>query len=64
MELKELRRLDGPALKRLLAQERERLRDLRFRVSAGQVKDVREIRESRKTVAQILTLLRQQQLSL
>lgn len=58
MELKELRRLDSPALKKLLAEERERLRDLRFRVAAGQYKDVREIRAARLLVARLLTLLR------
>jgi len=46
-------------LQRRLGELRERLRDLRFRVAAGQEKDVREIRQARRTIAQILTRLRQ-----
>lgn len=44
-------------LQRMLKAEREKLRDLRFRISGGQVKDVRELRLVRKTIARILTTL-------
>lgn len=57
MDVIELRKKEGPELKRLLAAEREHLRDLRFRVSAGQLKNVRDVRKARFTVARILTVL-------
>lgn len=44
-------------LQRMLKAEREKLRDLRFRISGGQLKDVRELRVVRKTIARILTAL-------
>ncbi len=45
-------------LRKLLAEEREKLRDLRFRVSQAQLKDVREVRASRRSIAHILTALK------
>lgn len=55
--LKELRAKGRPELERFLATTREQLRDVRFRVSANQHRDVRELRELRRTIAQVLTLL-------
>jgi len=43
----------------LLASSREKIRDLKFKIASGQLKNVREVRETKKTIAQILTLLRQ-----
>ncbi len=57
MELKDLKQKTPAELRTLLAEGRERLRDLRFRVSQDAHKDVREIREVRKVIARILTLL-------
>lgn len=59
MEWKEIMNASPTELQRRLGELRERLRDLRFRVAAGQEKDVREIRQVRRTIAQILTRLRQ-----
>lgn len=39
-----------------LARLRERLRDLRFRISQNQEKKVREVRAVRRAIARILTL--------
>lgn len=64
MEMMELRKKSDVELKRLLSSERERLRDLRFRVNAGQLKNVRDIRHCRSTIAQVLTLLKQKKVSL
>lgn len=64
MDVKELRLKDGLALKKLLAEERERLRDLRFRVAAGQLKKVRDVRRARQTIARVLTILKEKQLPL
>ena len=62
MDIKELRDKTPVELQRLLAEARNRLRDLRFKVAAKQLTDVREIRETRKVIAQILTLLGQEKL--
>lgn len=58
MTIKELKDKNSTELTRLLATEREKLRDLRFKVAQGQLKDVREVREARYTVARIMTLLK------
>jgi ribosomal protein L29 len=41
----------------LLASSREKLRDLKFKAANKQLKDVREIRDVKKLIAQVLTLL-------
>jgi ribosomal protein L29 len=56
MDIKELREKTAVELERLLAQARNRMRELRFKVAAKQLTDVREIRETRKLIAQIMTL--------
>ncbi len=57
---KELKAKTTPELKRQLAEERERLRDLRFKVANQQHKDVRDIRQIRLTIARIQTILNNQ----
>lgn len=57
MKFKELQSKSEAELGKLLQEQRNQLNELRFRVSSGQLKDVRDIREIRKTVAKILTLL-------
>jgi len=56
MKLVELRRKSKDELKKILADNREKLRQLRFDLSAGKVKNVREIRHIKKEIAQVLTL--------
>ncbi|HTM69232.1 MAG TPA: 50S ribosomal protein L29 [Candidatus Binatia bacterium] len=58
MKISELREKTDTELDRLLSELRNRVRDLRFKVASRQLNDVREIREARKAVAQILTLKR------
>lgn len=41
----------------LLEEKRAHLRELRYKVGEGQLKDVREIRETKKIIAQVLTTL-------
>jgi len=43
----------------LLSEKRERLRQLRFKISSGKVKNVREIRMTKKDIARILTILQE-----
>ena len=59
MEINKLRKQSENALKKNLEEARSHLRELRFKVSANQLKGVREIRETRQAVAQILTILKE-----
>ena len=56
MKIKDLREKSEVELERLLADSRNKLRELRFRIAAKQLGDVREVRQVRRTIAQILTL--------
>ena len=60
MKIEELEKKTTPELEKLLSEEREKVRDLRFRVHAKQYKDVRSLRAARRVVARILTVLQQQ----
>lgn len=59
MEFKQLEKKTEAELQKLLGQERAKLYELRLKVSVNQLKDVREIREVRKNIAQILTQMQQ-----
>ncbi|MBI2625317.1 MAG: 50S ribosomal protein L29 [Candidatus Nealsonbacteria bacterium] len=61
MKVQELRQKQENELKALLKESRERLRQLRFDLAAGKVKNVREIREIKKNIAKILTILCQKE---
>ena len=56
--MKKLKEMNPVEMKNLLAATREKVRDLKFRVSLGQLKEVRQIRANKKTIAQILTLMK------
>ncbi len=56
MKIKDLREKSEVELDRLLVDSRNKLRDLRFRIAAKQLGNIREVRELRRTVAQVLTL--------
>lgn len=56
-KMKELARLDRAARQALLREKNEKLRILRFDLAAGKVKDVREIREIKKDIARLSTIL-------
>lgn len=62
MEIKELKIKSAAELNKTLFEYQDKLRDLRFKVGSEQVKNVREIRETRKTIARIKTLLKQNSL--
>lgn len=57
MDFKELKKKSESQLHKVLAESRDKLRDLRFKDANKQLKDVREIRKVRTTIAQVLTLL-------
>lgn len=57
MEFKELKNKTEKELNQFLGESRNKLRDLRFKDANKQLKNVREIRIIKKTIANILTLL-------
>ncbi len=60
MDIKELTSKSPADLQKLLAKYREDIREMRFKDSNRQLKNVREIRKSRAIVARILTILNSQ----
>jgi ribosomal protein L29 len=57
MDNKELLNKNISDLKQLLINSREKLRDLRFKDSNKQLKNIREIRNTKIVIARILTIL-------
>lgn len=55
--IQEIRGKNREELQRMLAEDRERLRILRFKESQSQLRSVRDIRRIRLSVAQILTAI-------
>jgi ribosomal protein L29 len=58
MKIIELRQKSKDELKKILGDNREKLRQLRFDLAAGKVKNVREVRRVKKEISQILTLIK------
>lgn len=61
MKTQELRQKLEKELKKILEDSRIKLRQLYFDLSAGKVKNVREIRKTKKEIAKILTLIKEKQ---
>ena len=59
MRIQELRQKSKAELQKMLQDNQEKLRQLRFDLAAGKVKNVREIHLLKKDIARILTLLKQ-----
>jgi ribosomal protein L29 len=57
MEMKELSTKSEAELKTVLAEKKDKLRELRFKDSNKQLKNIREIRVAKADVARIMTLL-------
>lgn len=57
MKIQELREKSVNELQTLLNQERVKVGELRFKLASKQLKNVREIRQARKNIARILTLI-------
>ena len=58
MKIVELREKSDVELDRLLGEQRNRLMELRFKLTARQLSKVRDIRQARQAIAQILTVKR------
>ncbi|MEK7598382.1 MAG: 50S ribosomal protein L29 [Patescibacteria group bacterium] len=57
MKIKELREKNIEELKKLLAEKQESVRKLRFDISSKQIKNNHDLRNSKKDIARILTLI-------
>lgn len=57
MKIREIRQKSIQELQKLLEESRANLVDFRFRVHSGRVKNVHELRSTRRTIARVLTLL-------
>lgn len=58
MKFKELKNKPEAELQKILKELKEKLRELRFKIASKQLKNIREIREVKKTIARILILLK------
>ena len=56
MKITELRKKPKEEIQKIIRDDREKLRQLRFDLSAGKVKNVREIRKIKKDIARMLTI--------
>ena len=56
MKIVQLREKSKEELRHMVEDHRKMLRQLRFDLAAGKVKNVKGIRQTRKTIAQMLTL--------
>ena len=59
MKIKEIRQKSEKDLHKLLKLNREQMRDMRFRIASKQYKAVRDLREIKKDIAKILTVLKE-----
>jgi large subunit ribosomal protein L29 len=57
MKAKELKEKNAEELKKLLFEKQENVRKLRFDISAKQVKNTRDLRNDKRDIARILTLI-------
>ena len=58
MNPQEIRQKPKEELKKLLTDKKEAQRSLKFNLASGKVKNIREIRELKKDIARILTILK------
>lgn len=56
---KNIRQEKPQQLRELLVKQREHLRDLYFRLSGAQLKNIQEIRTTKRNIATILTLIKE-----
>jgi large subunit ribosomal protein L29 len=57
LEFEKLKQATISELQKLLQERREKLERLRFDLAVGKVKNISEIRKTRKDIARILTLI-------
>lgn len=58
-KIKDFKKKSKKELSKILNEKRSKLRQFKFDLSAGNIKNVKEIRENRKDIARIKTFLNQ-----
>lgn len=61
MNSEEIRKKSDKDLTKLLVELRDKVRELRFKVSAKEVKNHQELKITKKTIARILTVLKERE---
>ena len=61
MKTAELRKRDKKELAKMSQELTKKLSDLRFKFSSGKLKNVKEINNSKKEIARILTIIKETQ---
>ncbi len=61
MKLKELKEKNNGQLEKLLMELSAKKQELNFKIAVSQIKNIREIREVKKNIAQINTLLKERE---
>jgi large subunit ribosomal protein L29 len=59
MKSKDLIKKDHAELEKHLEEKRNKIKEMRFKVSSGGIKNVKDFKESKKEIARILTILNQ-----
>lgn len=62
MKVKEIREKNLKELVKILAEKRENLRDIRFKIASNQYKNIKEISLLKKDIAKILTVFKEKEL--
>ncbi len=57
MKISELREKKIPELEKLLSEKRKKFQDVRFNLASGRVKNTTQMRQLKKDIARILTIL-------
>lgn len=57
MKISEIKQKKENVLQKMLAEDREKLRQFKFDLSAGKINNVKKIRAVKKDIARILTVL-------
>ena len=60
MKIRELKLKTKKELRENLINLRDKLRELRFNLAGGKVKNIREVHQTKKDIARIMTLLEQE----
>ncbi len=63
MNVKDLRDKSEKELSKLLNELKDKLRELRFQLSVGQLKKIHEVSKVRKDIARILTVLNERKVN-
>ena len=59
MSVKEIREKSEPELRREIEERRQHYRELKFKVVAKQVKNIKELNRVKKDIARMLTVLKE-----